>query len=257
MKAYKPYPIILIILCILASCSSKKDYLYVNDMIPGVEYPMAMRHQAVVQRDDRLRITVSCRQPELAIPFNPVRSNGSGDGAEADGSYRVDVDGSIDFPVLGRLKVEGLTLHEVAGYIRDLLIGNNYIKEPIVNVDFVNFRYTVLGAVSSNGTYSAGGDRVTILEAIAKAGDLTPQANLDEIMVIREEGDKRRAYQLDIRKSDIFDSPCYYLQQNDIVYVRPNTKKGDSNNTDKTLRWLTVILSVVTAGCSLTWAIRR
>ena len=101
------------------------------------------------------------------------------------------------------------------------------MKDPLVSIEFLNFKYTVLGAVGSNGTYTVDGDRVTLLEAIAKAGDLTSKAKVDRVAVIREIEGERQIFMHDLRTKDIFDSPCFYLQQNDIVYVEPKYKKKD------------------------------
>ncbi len=136
----------------------------------------------------------------------------------------------------------------------ELIIKGDYIKDPIVSLEFLNFHYTVLGAVGSNGTYAVDGDKVTILEAIAKSGDLTAEADLHNIAVIRESDGERKIYTLDITNTDIFNSPAFYLAQNDIIYARPKKPKGSNNNL---LTWITVALSAVTAACSVTWAIKR
>ena len=142
----------------------------------------------------------------------------------------MDVDGNIDFPILGKLHVQGLKVSEVTNGIRDLIIKGNYIKDPQVSLEFLNFKYTVLGAVGSAGTYSVEDDRITLLDAIAKAGDLNANAKVDHIAVIREVDGKRQVYVHDIRSKDIFTSPCYYLQQNDIVYVEPKYKDKEKEN---------------------------
>ena len=245
-------------------CKSQKDYLYLADMTDGQGYAITQRYQPVIQRDDRLDISVSCKNPELAVPFNVSpgtfkmtdlgKAGVSGTPVSND-YYRVDNDGDINFPVLGKLYVAGLTIPEATELIRQKIIEGNYIKDPIVTIEFRNFRYTVLGAVSGNGTYSGNGDRVTLLEAIAQAGDLAPNAELGKIAVIREEGNTRRVYTVDIRNSDIFNSPAYYLAQNDIVYIRP--KKPKSEEKANALQWLTVALSLVTATTSVILVISR
>ena len=219
----------------LSSCVSSKDFVYLQDMQVGERYHFERKHEAVVHRDDRLSITVSCKQPELALPFNAqnaaVKVSSTGEiSASADGTdkgYRVDVDGNIDFPMLGKINVEGRTLAEVTQLIKNGIIEGNFIKNPLVSVDFLNFKYTVLGAVGSNGTYTVRGDRVTLLEAIANAGDLATNARVDKVTVIREIGKERQIFVHDLRSSNIFNSPCFYLQQNDIVYVEPKYRKKE------------------------------
>lgn len=248
---------------LLSACSSKKDFVYLQDMEVGTGYPFSMKHEATVQRDDRLSITVTCKSPELAIPFNiqsggfEVGSDGRVSTAGVSGKekgYRVDIDGNIDFPILGKLKVEGLKVSEVKELIQDKIIAGSYIKDPIVSIEFLNFKYTVLGATGS-GTYSVNGDRITLLEAIANAGDLGTNADVSRVLVIREENGERRVYEHDLRNKSVFDSPAYYLQQNDIVYVEPKYQKKD--NEDRTLQYVSLLLSLVATATSIIWVIDR
>ena len=254
----------LLTLLLLNSCASRKKFVYLQDMEMGVKYPMESKYEAIVHRDDRLSITVSCKNPELAIPFNIYGGNfhvGSDGNVTADAStkvnekgYRVDIDGNIDFPILGKLHVEGLKVSEVTDLIKTKIEEGNYMKDPLVAIEFFNFKYTVLGAVGSNGTFSADGDRVTLLEAIAKAGDLTSKARINRVAVIREIDGNRQMFMHDLRSKDVFDSPCFYLQQNDIIYVEPKYRKKDGE--DRGWQIGTTLLSVVTAVCSILWAIK-
>ena len=193
-----------LLLLLLASCSSRKDFAYLQDMEIGQAYDYDARYEATVHANDRLSITVTCKKPELAIPFNMHGrsvsvdpsgnvSTSSSNGEDSKG-YRVDVDGNIDFPILGKLHVQGLKVSEVTNGIRDLIIKGNYIKDPQVSLEFLNFKYTVLGAVGSAGTYTVDDDRITLLDAIAKAGDLSANAKVDHIAVIREVDGKRQVY---------------------------------------------------------------
>lgn len=244
---------------LVSSCSSPKNWLYLQDMVPGEEYPVDIKYEATIMRDDRLKITVSGKSPELAIPFNihggsfSVGADGSissyrGASPEQEEGYRVDVDGYIDFPILGKLLVEGLTVTQAIELIKTKIEEGNYMKDPLVSIEFLNFKYTVLGAIGNTGTYSVQGDRITLFEAIANAGGLTKSAKVDKIAVIREVGDSREMYVADLRTKDIFNSPCYYLQQNDIVYVEPKYLKQDAE--DRGWRIGTTVLSVVTAVAS-------
>lgn len=250
----------LLVLAGVSGCKSQKDYLYLADMTDEQGYAITQRYQPIAQRDDKLVISVSCKNPELAVPFNVTpgtfRISESGTTSAlaptADEQYyRVDSNGDINFPVLGKLHVAGMTLPQISEMIRQRIIGGNYIKDPIVTVEFTNFHYTVLGAAGRNGTFACDGDRVTILEAIARAGDLADNADLGKIAVIREDGNTRKIHTVDIRSSDIFNSPVFYLAQNDIIYVRP--KKPKSEEKTNFLQWLTVALSVVTATSTVIW----
>ena len=254
----------LLILLMTSSCSTRKNIVYLHDMKMGENYPIDVKHEAVIHRDDRLSITVSCKKPELAIPFNVSTGSVtvSEDGNIRTGSvpstrekgYRVDVDGYINFPILGRLYVEGLKVSEAQNLIRRKIIEGDYIKDPTVAIEFLNFKYTVLGAVSRNGTFTVDGDRITLLEAIANAGDLTSKARINRVAVIREEGNDRKMYMHDLRSTDIFSSPCFYLQQNDIVYVEPKYRKKD--NEDRGFQIGTVLLSIASVITSIFWVLK-
>lgn len=251
-------------LLLLTSCASRKNIVYLQDMQIGEKYRYDTRHEAVIRCDDRLSITVSNKNPELAIPFNiyggtfKVGENGdiTADAATKvnEKGYRVDVDGDIDFPILGILHVEGLTVSELRDLIKEKIEKGNYMKDPLVSIEFLNFKYTVLGAVGHNGTFSADGDRVTLLEAIANAGDLTDKARTDRVAVIREVDGARQMFMHDLRSKDIFDSPCFYLQQNDVVYVEPKYRKRDGE--DRGWQIGTTLLSIASVICSLLWVIK-
>jgi polysaccharide export outer membrane protein len=129
------------------------------------------------------------------------------------------------------------------------------MKDPLISIEFLNFKYTVLGAVSSPGTYTLEGDRITLLEAIAKSGDLSPRAMTDRVAVIREIDGQRQMFMHDLRSKDIFDSPCYYLQQNDIIYVEPKYLKKD--NEERGWQIGQTILSLSSVVCSLLWVLLR
>lgn len=251
-------------LLLLTSCASRKNIVYLQDMQIGEKYRDDTRYEAVIRRDDRLSITVSNKNPELALPFNiyggTVKVGTDGD-VTADAStkvnekgYRVDVDGDIDFPILGILHVEGLTVSELRDLIKEKIEKGNYMKDPLISIEFLNFKYTVLGAVGHNGTFSADGDRVTLLEAIANAGDLTDKARTDRVAVIREVDGARQMFMHDLRSKDIFDSPCFYLQQNDVVYVEPKYRKKDGE--DRGWQIGTTLLSIASVICSLLWVIK-
>lgn len=254
----------LLAMLLLASCASRKNFVYLKDMQMGVDYPIDTKYEAIVHRDDRLSITVSCKNPELAIPFNiyggtfQVEPNGNITAAGAtrvnEKGYRVDIDGNIDFPILGKLHVEGLKVSEVTDLIKSRLIEGNYMKDPLVSIEFLNFKYTVLGAVGHTGTFTVDGDRITLLDAIAQAGDLSSKARTNKVAVIREIGGERQMFMHDLRSTDIFNSPCFYLQQNDIVYVEPKYRKKD--NEDRGWQIGTMLLSIVTAICSVMWAVK-
>ncbi len=248
---------------LLASCSAK-SVTYLNDLEAGVIYPADVRYEPSIQRNDRLSVRVSCKSPELAVPFNsPYSASVSADngGVAASSSvnasdnpgYLVDADGNIVFPLIGPVHLEGLTLKEAAKLLRDRIVDGNYINDPSVVVEFLNFKYTVLGAVNSKGVFSVDGDRVTLIDALARAGDLAPNARMDGVCVIRQSGGERQVYTLDIRKKDIFDSPAFFLRQNDIVYVQPRYKRMDAES--RTIQYVTIGTSMLSSAALIITAI--
>ena len=247
---------------LMASCGSSRKFVYLNDMVPGESYPINVESGTVVHVNDRLDIKVSCKNLELAVPFNTqtgayqVSTDGSVKTAGVDlaeKGYRVDADGNIVFPILGKINVEGKSIKEVSELIESMIEEGNYIKDPEVSIEFLNFKYTVLGAVNGKGTYTVDGDRVTILEAIAKAGDVTKAARLDKVAVIRMVDGKQQIFYNDLRTADIFMSPTYYLQQNDIVYVEPKYK--DKSAKDKAWQISSFVISLSSLFTSLIWAL--
>lgn len=244
----------------ITSCVSHKDITYLRDMEETQEYPVIQKYEAVIQRDDNLSIVVNSKDPELALAFNIPGTGGYSIGADGTintiagtrianekdrPGYLVDINGDIDFPILGKLRVEGLTRNQLTNLIKSKLIDQQLLKDPLVLVEFLNFKFSVLGEVGHVGTFNVSGDRITIFEAIAMAGDLKETSKIDRVAIIREYGNKRRIMHLDLRSKDVFLSPGYYLQQNDIIYVEPNSFKTDIQSQRKLSYW-TMALSTVT-----------
>lgn len=242
------------LILLLGSCSSKR-YAYLQDLQEGYVYPENVKYEPIIQRNDRLDIKVSCKSPALAIPFNNpygaenivISSEGTEVGSSAsipNKGYLVDIDGNIVFPLIGTIHLEGMTLKSAAKLIRTKIIEGNFINDPTVVIEFLNFKYTVLGAVNSRGVYTVAGDtRVTLLDALAKAGDLAQNAKLDGISVIRQTNGERQVFTHDIRSKDIFDSPAFYLQQNDIVYVQPRYRTQTAES--RTVQYITLASSLI------------
>lgn len=257
-KAFKTLAVLAMTL-LLVSCGNARKFMYLNDMMPGEQYEVNLESATVIHSNDRLDIRVSCKNPELAVPFNAqlgtyqVAADGSvkSAGVDVNAGYRVDDDGYIVFPILGKISVGGKTLKEVAETIEVMIEEGKYIKNPEVAIEFLNFKYTVLGAVNGIGTYTVDGDKVTIIEAIAKAGDLTKNARLDRIAVIRMVNGKYQIFYNDIRTAEIFKSPTYYLQQNDIVYVEPKRKEGNG----RAWQFASLGVSIISLGGTMIWAL--
>ncbi len=236
----------------VTSCDTYKKINYLQDVVPDKAERIAINKGILIQPKDMISIVVSSRNPELALMFNlPVISYQAGSETVANGGsqrllgYVVDNDGYIDFPVLGLVKAAGLTRWELAKEIKGMIVGGNYIKDPVVTVEFMNFKISVMGEVTSPGTYNIEGDKITILQALSLARDLTIFGRRDNVSVIREQDGERVIYQVDLRSASIFESPAYYLQQNDIVYVEPNkVRAGQSTINENNIKSVSLWVSI-------------
>lgn len=245
---------------LFASCGTKtyKNINYLQDVQKDTTMSMKTDGGILVQPKDMISIVVSSRNPELAAMFNLVNvSYQAGGETSISGSYNrllgysVDSEGNIEFPIVGKINVAGLTRWEVAEKVKDILLDRNLLKDAVVTVEFLNFKISVLGEVNRPGTYTVTGDKITILEAISLAGDLTIFGKRDKISVIREQNGHRNIYMVDIRGTDLFTSPAYYLQQNDVVMVEPNkVRAGQSTINENSLKstsfWISVGSFLVT-----------
>lgn len=240
-----------------ASCSTYKKINYLQDAVPDSTLAVTMNEGIPIQPKDMISIVVSSRNPELAMMFNlPTVSYQAGDGTLNPSTQRlvyyvVDNDGNIDFPILGQINVGGLTRFALAKKIKNLLVDGSYIKDPIVSVQFMNFKISVLGEVNAPGTYTIDNDKITILEALSLARDLTIFGKRDKVFVIREIEGERVIYKIDLRSVELFNSPAYYLKQNDIVYVEPNSVRAgqstiNENNVKSIGLWVSISSFLVT-----------
>ena len=253
LKARAGFVLVIMALALTAvSCNTYRKINYLQDIVPDKAERIAINKGILIQPKDMISIVVSSRNPELALIFNlPVISYQagsevvSGQGSQRLLGYVVDNDGYIDFPVLGLVKAAGLTRWELANEIKSMIIEGNYINDPVVTVEFMNFKISVMGEVTSPGTYNIEGDKITLLQALSLAKDLTIFGRRDNVSVIREQGDERIIYQVDLRSASIFESPAYYLQQNDIVYVEPNkVRAGQSTINENNIKSVSLWVSV-------------
>lgn len=222
---------------LLSGCSSYKNvpYMLDSDLLQNIE-PLAM-YDAKIMPKDLLTITVNTTDPEVAAPFNLTVQSAVNVALSSQltqqptlQQYLVSNDGTIDFPVLGTLRVGGLTKGEAESLIREKL--GDYLKEtPIVTVRMSNYKISVLGEVARPGVFTISNEKVNIFEALAMAGDLTIWGIRDNVKLIREDADGHRyIINLNLNKADIVSSPYYYLQQNDIIYVTPNKTKAKNSD---------------------------
>lgn len=240
MKAKTSLSLLLILsVVLLSSCRSvPKGMTYLEDMnIDSIQYlaDSYNKYEPVIKHNDQLLITVSSpvlNQEQVAqfnLPMNTYLAPGETTmfQSAAIQTYTVDKEGNINFPVIGRIGLAGLTRSQAVNYIGEKV--KVYLESPIVNLQIISFKVTVLGEVLQPGTIKVTDERISVFEALGAAGDMTIYGNRKNVKLIRDNnGDKETAI-LDLTKNNIFSSPYYYLQQNDILYVEPNdTKKKES-----------------------------
>lgn len=229
---------------IFTGCVSSDKIIYFQNT-KGVKIDEnIVNYQPKLQVGDILSINVASLTPEAAAPFNVFDAQGSNNQRPL--PYLINADGEINFPGIGRYKVAGLTTKELTNGLTEKL--EPYLKDPIVNIRLDNFKVTVMGEVRNPGSYSIKNERISIVEAIGLAGDLNIQAKRKEITLIREQNGKRTFVSIDLTKKDLFNSPYFYLAQNDILYVEPNKTKINSSavgaNTAVLISSLTLIVSM-------------
>lgn len=227
------FTFLITILSLMTACVPRERIVYFQGNLESVQ-GMADKYSAVIQPDDLLDITVFARDQSVTRNFNQ-ESNKSGDR-----SYLVDEDGNIEFPVLGKIKLAGMTRSEATDYMKELLKSD--IIDPGVSIKILNYKITILGSVGSPGIYTLDNEKTTLLEAIGMAGDLSLDAVRNNVLVIREEGGQRNFYRVDMTSAEVFNSPVYYLAQNDVIYVEPNKKQ--INSTAAWTKDLSLILSI-------------
>ena len=204
----------------LTGCKTPKNVAYFQDVTENV-YTQPEIMQARIEPYDKLSIVVKTKDGGISTLFNKTLPHDRiGDGFS---DYLVSPEGTIDFPMLGELKVEGMTRTELAYFIKGEIIGAGYVKDVVVTVGFVNLGFSVLGEVSNAGRYGLVKDEMTIVDALAIAGDLTLHGKRENIKVIRREKDGTHTYTVDLTNfGELTKSPAYYIKQDDIIYVEPN-----------------------------------
>lgn len=239
----------VIIFCV--SCKSPKEIAYFQDTTAGMITQIPDKHPITAKAEDKISIVVNSKDEQLTNLFNlleasrKVGSNTRDTQGEVLG-YTVNSNGCIDFPVLGEIKVEGLTREEIAKCIKEKLITKNLVKDPIVTVDFMNLSVSVLGEVKTPGKYYLDKDCMTLVDVISLAGDLTIYGKRENIKVLRNENGEQKVYVVNLcSNNELMNSPAYYLQQNDIIYVEPNkVKAGQSTVNDNNLRSISFWMSI-------------
>ncbi len=249
---------------LLGGCKTPSEIAYFQDLDQTMTIEAQARQNVTVQPDDKLQIIVSSKDPQLASLFNlPVVTNRIGQNASAYGttttfgsnnmtsegisSFTVSPKGTIDFPVLGEIHVAGMSRNELAGFIKGEIMGRNLIKDPTVTVEFLNTGVSVLGEVNTPGRYTYNRDELSVLDALAMAGDMTINGQRNNVRVLRKEGNETKVYIVDLTSGKgVYNNPGFYLKQNDIVYVEPNDlrKRQTTVNGTTTLSasfWVSIV----------------
>ena len=241
---------------ILAGCATPKNYNYLQDLHDGQQITTPTDGTIRLQPNDQVTILVRSKDPEMGNLFNKgIITNvkaGLADQSLYTMGYIVGPDGCIDMPAAGKIQVAGLTRYEAQEAIQNKLRGESLLKDANVTVETMNLTYTVMGEVNNPGNFKIEKDAMTLFEALGRAGDINVYGKRDSVIVIRQKGPEKKVYNLCLNSGkDIFASEAYYIQQNDVIYVKANdTKARQSNvpgNESRTLSFWLSLASVLTA----------
>lgn len=227
-----------VLLISITSCKTHEKLVYFQDGVSGSDSSSVntSNYSPTFKKDDLVSIIVTGDDPEAAIPFNlPATVIGGGGynsgyttGTPERMGYLIDQNGNVNMPFIGKIQINRLSRVDAVKMIEDSL--SIYVKHPIVNIQILNYKVTVLGDVRNPGTFKVPNERITLLEAIGLAGDMNITGNRKNILVVRDNDGVKEEYRIDLTSSAIFSSPVYYLEQNDMVYVEPN-KTARANST--------------------------
>lgn len=238
---------LVFLLSLFGSCASRKDLVYFQPDSTELNTSYEL-NAPKLQPGDILTISITADDVRATEPFNQINAYQTGTPQNANPflpTYAIDNDGYIDFPKIGKIKLSGLTRTQAVDQIRSEV--NKYIVNPGVNMTIRNFKVTVLGEVVKPGTYTIDNDRITLLEALGLAGDLTINGVRKNVLVIREQNGLKSEYRVDLTKRNALNSPVYYLSQNDVVYVEPNGARVQSSKyTQNTSIFVSVASIIIT-----------
>jgi polysaccharide export outer membrane protein len=231
------------VVLLLSSCASRKDIVYFQDAGQFETIVDKSSFTTKFKVDDVVSIYISTLSKEASEPFNLYRGSVEGGVRPEQVDYIIDKDGQIDFPVIGKMKIVGLSPEELRVLLRQKL--KDYLVDPIINIRLKNFTVSVLGEVNKPGTYPVNGERITIMEALGLAGDLTIKGKRENVLVIRDFDGAKVYNRIDLTKKNAMNSPVYYLTQNDIVYVEPNKSAVSTSSLDNRANITVSLISVI------------
>lgn len=259
MKLYNLFIAFALLLC---SCNAQQNVLYLQNIDNSAESNIPHNTIIRIKPLDQITVVVNSKNPELAIQFNSssnynaltgsVVSNGVGSEHSIQ-VLTVDNEGYINMPIIGRVECAGLTREELAHKIEELIREGGYIQDPNVNVRFATLTLSVVGEVNRPGRYDIIKDKLTIFEALALAGDMTIYGKRDDVLVVREIEGKSIVTTLDLRSPEVFNSPCYYLEQNDVIIVNPNKYKAATSEINQNRSfWISLASTAISLATFLT-----
>ncbi len=245
------------------SCGAQKRTIYLQDAALNQSEKILNDYQIRLKPLDRITVIVNSQRPELAAPFNTSSSYNSLTGAPIDGTNisasgggalqirTIDENGFLDMPIIGPIYCAGMTRAEVAQEIANRIINGGHLSDPSVNIQFADMTFSVLGEVNKPGRYAITSDRISLLDALSMAGDLTVYGQRKDVVIIREENGKRTTMELDLTSKQLFTSPYFYLQQNDVVYVKPNKYKAQTGEYNQNRSFYLSIVSTLISVATL------
>lgn len=240
------FHITILLALILSSCAHRQNFIYLQG--ESQEFSQNSSYTPKLKKDDFLSIIVFSNDENNSKLFN-ISSNqnnsnrGYSMGSPAQNGYLIDEKGEIDFPLIGKIKVEGISRNEASDLIKEKL--KIYISNPIVQIQIQNFKITVLGEVKNPGTFTIPNERITIFEALGIAGDLTINGKRKNVLVVRDENGIKKEYRIDLTSNKILESPVYFLNQNDLIYIEPNQAKINSSATSPSFGIIISITSLI------------
>jgi polysaccharide export outer membrane protein len=232
----------LIIFLFLGSCASSKKINYFQNNDDSISKELLVNFEPPLQLGDILTINVSAIEQEAAMPFNLFESQNIANQIPL--PYIIDAEGEINFPVIGKIKAAQLTTKQLTKYLTTAL--SPFLKKPIVNIRITNFKVTILGDVKNPGSYPVLNERISIIEALGLAGDLTIYGDRENITLIREQNGKRTFKNIDLTNKKLFNSPYFYLSQNDALYIASNKTKVNSSSVGPNTSVILSSVSILT-----------
>lgn len=255
-----------LLVALFSSCDVQKKIVYLQDVAADTQLHPASMTNIHVQPGDKISILVSSRTPELsnlfnlAVPYQYIGSTNQSSGQSRSSYYTVDSNGEIDFPIVGKLKVAGLTRQEISAMVKDRLIKDDLLKDAVVTVEFGNLSFSVMGEVNAQGKYSIDKDQVTLLEALSMARDLTINGNRSNVLLLRTNLDgSQTSYRIDLTNStSLYNSPAFYIRQHDVIYVEPNMQRArQSNSVMNTFQSPSFWISLTSLACTIILMVQK